>query len=208
MGGYGWGVGFLIDKVVRAVVRRTVKVDPKECRKIVAEARRDNGGHDGPAATAVVEHYARKAALQGLLTGVGSMPPFGLAMAFVDTRGMAQMRAAMAASVATTRNPAFFDESGWQDEVLRVLTAAGDELDADEAAAEVAKRAGRVFARGFVSKQGRKLGQRVMTRWLAKRTAERFVISKLVPLAGGAVGAAWNYVELRRDGARVLRHYF
>ncbi|MFW5925263.1 MAG: hypothetical protein ACOCV4_03800 [Myxococcota bacterium] len=201
-------MGFVTDRIVRAVVRRTVKVDPAECRRVVTEARRTNGGQDRSAAHAIVEHYARKGALQGLVTGVGAVPPFSLAMAFVDTRGMARMRSAMAASVAATARPSFFDGSEWKDEVLQVLTGDPDEVDGGEAAGDMAKRAGRVFVRGFVSKQGRKLTQRMMTRWLARRTARRFFATKLVPVAGGAVGAAWNYLELRNDGRRVLQYYY
>ncbi|MFW6051311.1 MAG: hypothetical protein ACODAU_09065 [Myxococcota bacterium] len=198
-------MGFFSDTVLRAVVRRAVKVDPKECREAVAQARRMNGGQDRPAAEAVVERYARKGAVQGLVTGVGAVPPLSLVMAVVDTRGMSQMRSAMAASVALAARPSFFEEPAWKDEVLQVLTG---EPVGREPAGEVARRAGRVVARGFVSKQGRKLAQRWMTRWLARRTTQRFFVTKLVPVAGGAVGAAWNYLELRRDGNRVLRHYF
>jgi hypothetical protein len=199
-------VGYVTDRVVRAIVRRAVKVDEDACRDLIDRTSQQNGAGGRVLAEEVVERVARRGALQGMLTGVASIPPFGLVMAIVDTRRMTELRAMMTAAVATAAQPTFFSGPEWQDEVLDVMTGQQGHDGAD--VAEVAKRAGRVFARDFVSRQGRRLTQRWMNRWLAKRVAKRFLTIRLVPLAGGAVGAAWNYIELRRDGERIVRHYY
>jgi hypothetical protein len=204
----GTHVGFVTDRVVRAIVRRAVKVDENQCREVVDRAKRRNGAGGRALAEEVIEQLARRGALQGLLTGAASIPPLGLVMAVVDTRRMTELRATMTASVASSAQPAFFAGHDWQGEVLEVMTGQPGTPSTGVAPTEAAKRAGRVLARDFASRQGRRLAQRWMTRWLAKRTARRFVVTRLVPLAGGALGAVWNYVELRRDGDRVLRHYF
>jgi hypothetical protein len=204
----GSQVGYVTERVMRAVVRRVVKVDEGECHDLLERSRLQDGAGGRALAEVVVERLARRGALQGLITGVAAIPPFGLAMAIVDTRRMAELRATMTAAVATVARPGFFAGPCWEDEVLQVMTGGHPAPRPAEPAAEVARRVGRVVARDFASRQGRRLTQRWVTRWLAKRTAKRFLATRLVPLAGGALGAAWNYVELRRDGDRILQHYF
>ena len=44
--------------------------------------------------------------------------------------------------------------------------------------------------------------------WRHGQLTQRAIITKTVPIIGGAIGGAWNYTEIRMVGKRAIAYHF
>lgn len=180
---------------------RFFRVDEEECQALVQRLREPTVH---ATAEAVIEHFARKAAIRGFLIGIPASPVLAIPLSFVDTRGVTRMRAGLVASLAYLSDSRFFDEPNWRDEVILAITR---RAPGPEAAPVGPARLGKAMARAWVAERGQRWAARGMARWLARRAAQRALFTKMVPIVSGAAGAAWNYFEVSRQGQRAMRAY-
>lgn len=77
--------------------------------------------------------------------------------------------------------------------------------------APVGVQAGRQTSKVLVRKYISKNVLRTLVRWAAKylgiKLTQRAIITKVVPLAGAAIGGGWNWFEVRRLGRRALAYH-
>lgn len=199
--------GSLANALIERIVQRSLDFEKEDCIEAVSRIRTARPSTEPRVvASAVVDHFARKGAITGFIAGFASNPLLSIPLALLDTEKASQLSAKMAASVAYIARPTFFEDPTWKDETLSALSV-GEKADARDAEAQT-DRARRFVIRGFVTSQSQKAVRRAVTRWIGRRVAERAVLTKLVPVVGGIVSAAWNYVELRRVGGRVVVFYF
>jgi hypothetical protein len=183
---------FIISEVAARANRlsRWLMADPDSIEAMAAQARAEApGGSDEAVARRLIHRFARRAALVGFVTGLPSNPLLAFPLAAVDTSATAKLCADMASAVGLVADP---------------------EGAADEGAAERTPDAypGAVasfFIRGLKNRVTPQAVTKAAVRWAAKRTAGRAVLTRMVPLVGGALGAAWNYVEVRGEGQRLYR---
>jgi len=153
-------------------------IDPEDVRRLVDPNRplgRDALGE------LLVDRLSRKSAMIGAATSLpgGALAPVLLG---VDARGSWGAVATLAAACHYYDDPSFFDRRDWWRQSLR--TAIGAEGDSP---LHMGSRA--------VPKVALERG----VRWGARR-----LLAKVIPFAGTAVGAGWNYAWVRREGARIF----
>lgn len=190
-----------LEELVRRAVHVAFAVDPDECRGLVEDLRHESpGAPEDEIAQRIVDHYARKAALHGFITGFSAHPLVVVPLALLDARGSSRAQAAMVGSLAHLVDEGFFDHPEWEDRVLLLLS--GTRFDSSEM--QLGKRAVRLAVRTVVFAQGRKLLLRRLRDLASRHALRRRLLARLVPFAGGAIAATWNYVELRVLGERVV----
>ena len=178
-------VNSLVEKLL------TRGVDPERAQKKVeqelAEASSSTGGSDWAkriAATSLMEHYARRAAVKSFVTGF----PGGLVaipMAFLDAQGSLSSRAELALALQMLIDDEHKIEDDWRDQVIR----AAYDMDEDQvtAARPIALRILRdVLLERGVRMVGKRVGQRV------------------IPILGGVIGAGFTYGWMHREGRRLF----
>jgi len=160
--------------------RKVAPVDVEKTKARVREA--EAQGLDAAAvAERLTERHARRSAVRGFLTGI----PGGiwtLPLMVIDVRGVWTERAALAAELHYVQDPAFFDDPDWWKDVWRSTSA-------------LPPGAG---ARGMVRFAVQETVLRRVGKAVVRRTGTRFI-----PVVGGVVGAAWNYVWVKREGSRM-----
>lgn len=170
----------LMNDLIDTVALKFLRVDPV---KVTARVNAEKGS-DLPAegvAKRLTERRARRSAVRGFLTGIPG-GPWALPLFFIDLGGVFSERANLSAEMHYARDPSFFEEAGWWQRVART-------------AADVPSGAGRAqLARSMVKE--------IVIRRAGPLVA-KFSATKVVPVAGGVVGAAWNYAWMKREGARM-----
>ncbi|MEZ4267935.1 MAG: hypothetical protein R3F39_16295 [Myxococcota bacterium] len=183
---------FIISGVAARANRlsRWLMADPVSIQAMAAQARAEaSDGSDEAAARYLIHRFARRAALVGFVTGLPSNPVLAFPLAAVDTSATAKLCADMASALSLVGDP---------------------EGEAEERASDRAPEAypGAVtsfFIRGLKNRVSPMAVTKAAARWAAKRTVGRAVLTRMVPLVGGALGAAWNYAEIRGEGRRLYR---
>ena len=162
------------------VGRKVAPVDIDSTKARVTKAKAEGlGAHD--VAQRLTEAHARRSALRGFVTGLpGGL--LSLPLLFVDVRGVWSERASLAAGIHYANDPRFFDDPAW----WRTVWMTTSKVVPDNA------------ARGLMTFAVKEM--------VFRRTGKmvvRGLSTKVVPVVGGIAGAAWNYVWIKREGARM-----
>lgn len=160
--------------------RKVAPVNIERTKSRVQRAETDGLDAAG-VAERLTEEHARRSAVRGFLTGV----PGGiwtLPLLFMDVRGVWSERASLAAGLHYTRDPDFFESPDWWKDVFRSTSS-------------VAHGSG---AKSMVRFAVQEVVMRRVGRSVVQRVGLRFV-----PVVGGVVGAAWNYVWVKKEGSRM-----
>ena len=193
-----------------ALLRFALRVDQPRCRRLTQRLRQHHPeATDRELAEKLVTFYARRGAVAGFVSGLATNPFLALPAAVADVAALLRFYANLSATVGCLADPHYFDEPGWEADALVMLAgrrAASRVLQG--IAVEGVKRT----AHDLVQRQARaavvrSLGQGAAGRVGAKIT-QRALAAKLVPILGGLVGGAWNYLELRSVGRRIVRFHF
>ncbi len=184
------------DSIISAVAARANRLsrwlmaDPVTIHAMAERARAEaSDGSEEAAARYLIHRFARRAALVGFVTGLPSNPVLAFPLAAVDTSAAAKLCADMASALSLVGDP----EGAAKD------LASGRAPEAYPAAITS------FFIRGLKNRVTPQAVTRAAARWAAKRTIGRAVLTRMVPLVGGALGAAWNYAEIRGEGRRLYR---
>jgi hypothetical protein len=65
----------------------------------------------------------------------------------------------------------------------------------------------RTLIRTYIRKDALRTLIRFAARYLGLKVTQRALITKTVPLLGAVIGAVWNWIEVKRLGARALRYF-
>ncbi|MGZ3805255.1 MAG: hypothetical protein ACXVB4_13660 [Pseudobdellovibrionaceae bacterium] len=65
----------------------------------------------------------------------------------------------------------------------------------------------RAAIRKYLSKETLKASQRIMLKYFGVKVTQKAVITKTVPIIGGLIGGAWNYLEVNRIKSRTISYF-
>ena len=216
--------------VIRAV-RWALAVDPAECQTKANRLlrkysdgeggdrarQRSAGGGDktgGPSdrelrrkiAEKIVAEYAKKGAVAGFATGMPANIAASMSLAVVDTGTLLHFYSKINAMVGYLANPHYYQEDGWQDDILVILAGASQVLR--EIAIEGSKHTAKTLIKQYVRKGALKALQRWILKWFGKKVTQRALIAKTIPIVGGGIGGTWNYLEVKVIGNRIIKYHF
>jgi hypothetical protein len=171
-------------------VARWVMADPASLEAMAARARAEvPGGDDEAVARRLIARFARRGALIGFVSGLPSNPVMAFPLAAVDTSATAKICADMAATLEGIADPDGLGDRQARDGVPQANPAAVASF----------------LIRGLKNRSVPQALTRAAVRWAATRTAKRAVLTRMVPVVGGLLGAAWNYAEIQAEGRRLYR---
>jgi hypothetical protein len=61
--------------------------------------------------------------------------------------------------------------------------------------------------RKYISRELLKAIIRFAARYLGLKLTQKAILTKAIPLVGGVIGATWNWIEVKRIGARGMKYY-
>lgn len=187
----------MIGEWLKGKAIQSLEVDPPTIRDRVAQWEAAGATSDDALRQRAESHHARRAAMHGFATGIIPGVVGSLVVSLFDARGIARERAAFAATCAYIMDRRFFDDPSYALAIARSLdsgdlvlsTPSGEDGWGNTALAFHAKQyARRALRRGAL-------------RWIGKKVVGG-PSSFVLPVVGGAVGAAWNYGELKWVGLR------
>jgi hypothetical protein len=110
--------------------------------------------------------------------------------------------------VAAIIEPASLDDpDGFKADVLAILFPSAASQTLRAAAVRAGQATTRTLIRKYVSKDVLKALVRFAAKYLGMKLTQKAILTKAVPLVGGAVGAAWNWIEVERVGRRAIAYY-
>lgn len=151
---------------------------------------------------------AWKGTALGAATGLVANPWAAVPAAMLDAGAMLRLQVELAMRIALLYEPELRTRTEPPYELL--IPIMGSRIFA-EVARETAIRAGmgvsRAAVRRYLRKDALKQMQRLALRYLGLKVTQGAVITKTLPLIGSAIGAAWNHVEARVVGGRVVDYF-
>lgn len=198
------------DGKIMQVLKKVLHVDPFECRGVV-ESRRAQHPTESPRELAqrIVSSYARKGAVEGFGAGLPSNPFTMVPAALADLAVVLHFYAKMTAAIGYLADRDYFDDPDWSNDALVML--AGPKVVSrvlKEAGIKVGERLTRSVIRKYLSKGVLRALKKWMAKWLGVKLGQRALISKAVPIVGGFIGGAWNFVEISAVGKRIIAYQF
>jgi hypothetical protein len=202
------------NKLVKAL-RWVMDIDPASVITDVTKKRSALGGDDGAREQArrlaerFVESHARMAGVEGFALGIASNPLLIFGTALGDVAFVLRFYAYLTAAIGYLANPNYFDDPDWKNDALLIL--AGPKAVSRlmrEAGIQFGKHGSKVLLKKYLRKGVLAALKKFILRWFGKKVTQRMIITKLVAIAGGVVGGAWNYVELRAVGNRIIAYHF
>lgn len=188
---------------------KTLVPDPTECVG-KAEKLRKAYPRASPRELAEKAVGQSKALLAGAGAAAGAVSnPFAMVpLAAGEMAIVLSREARLAGVIAALMDPDVLnDEDAFTADVLGILFPNA----VSQALREVAVRAGqatsRTLIRKYVTKDLLKAIIRFAAKYLGIKIGQRAIITKAVPLVGAAIGATWNWVEVKRLGKRAIAYY-
>jgi hypothetical protein len=197
------------NKLVKAFSWATT-VDPEAC-KAIAEAKRRTmvGKTPREVARAIVSSYARKGGLEGFVTGLPTNLFIAFPGALADAGVLLRFFATMSGTLGYLANPDYFDDPDWRHDLLVTLAGAATIGKIfQELGMNFSKQAAKQLIRKYISKEFLRALKRWVLKWLGKKITQRAIITRALPIVGGLIGGAWNYVEIRTVGGRLVNYHF
>jgi len=132
----------------------------------------------------LVQRYAAIAFVEGALTTLASGPALALPAGLFDAAFLMRASSRLNGLTGHLADPSYLDTDDWKADVLTIV---GDTPVAHQA------------LRRSVVQMVHRVGVRVASRRIAARA---------LPVVGGLVGGAWNYLEMRQLGRRFVEYHF
>lgn len=156
----------------------------------------------------LVSSSAWQAVASGAITGLPSNPWVSLPAALADTAAMIRIEVYVAARVALLFDERYFDREALRYELMLpvmggYVASAPFGEPADHGKASVTKR----VLRNLLSKESLRHLKALMLKYFGTKVTQRALVTKSLPLAGGFLSGAWNYVELRMVGERCYAYF-
>jgi len=192
------------------LLRFALRVNQGRCLRMTRELRRAYpDATDRELAERLVAMQARRGALAGFLAGLATNPILAVPAAVADVAALLRFYATLSATVGCLANPDYFNEPGWEADALVMLAGrrAVSRVLQGLAVEGVKRTSHELLKRQARAAVGRAVG-RGAPAWLGAKITQRALVGKLVPVLGGLVGGAWNYLELRAVGRRIVRYHF
>lgn len=194
----------IVEKLLASLVP-----DPEACRRR-AEELRAAYPKDSPEKLAerIIGQAKLLLAAAGGGGGLVANPVAAAPLALAETGVVLKAEANMVGVVAALLEPSVLnDKATFATDVMAIVFPSA----ATQALREFTTRAGqattRTLIRKYISKGVLKALQRFALKYLGLRLTQRAIITKTVPLVGAGIGAAWNWLEVKRVGRRAVQYY-
>jgi hypothetical protein len=156
----------------------------------------------------LVSGSAWRAVASGAVTGLPSNPWVAVPAALADTAAMIRIEAYVAARVALLFDEHYFDGEELRYELMLpvmggYVASAPVGEPADHGKASVTRR----ILRNVLSKESLRQLKGMMLKYFGAKVTQRALVTKTLPIVGGALSGAWNYVELRMVGQRSYAYF-
>lgn len=182
--------------------------DPKACRHAAAKLRTDHPDlTDKQLAFLHLRQAQKSAAKVGGATGLLANPVAMMTAAAGDAAYMLKLEGKLVGELAAILDPSSLeDPEAFRADVLAVVFPAAASQALRAATNLAAEQASRWMVRKMMTRDVAETAARLAVRRLAGQFAER-ALTKAVPLAGIAIGAGWNWFEVRKIGRRAVAYY-
>ena len=187
----------------------TAMPHPEDCRRKAEELRRN---HPGASVDELVDRAIttakRWAAAYGAGSGVATTPLAMVPAAMADMGLTMRQQAHLVGVVAALKDPTSLEDAdGFRSDVLTVMFPHAVSQALREAAVQAGKTTTRTLVRKYISKELLRAIIRFAAKYLGIKLTQRAIISKTVPIVGGAIGATWNWVDVERCGRRAVKYF-
>jgi hypothetical protein len=160
-------------------------VDPDDCRKEIEWRRgRHPALNNRKLARRMMMEYSMISLGEGALTALASGPFLAIPAALVDTAFILRMAARLNGCIGLLANPQYFADEAWRADTVALI---GNDP---------------------VAQQGARRTALQVTNRVALQLATRAGVRRLIPVLGGLVGGAWNFLEVRTLAARIFDYHF
>jgi hypothetical protein len=159
-------------------------------------------------AEAAIKNSRRRAAAIGALSGLAANPLTMIPAAGADVYAVLRTEANLAGLVASMIDPdTLKDEETFKTDILAILFPAAISNALQTVGVQAGRQTSKVLVRKYISKDVLKVAIRWAAKYLGIKLTQRAIITKVVPLAGAAIGGGWNWFEVRRLGRRALAYH-
>lgn len=182
---------------------------PDDCRRKADELRATYPGLSPEAlADRAITTAKRWAAVYGAGSGLASNP-FAMVPAAMADMGLTMRTEAHLVGVvgALLDPPSLKDVEGFRGDILAVMFPRAVSQALREVAVQAGKATTRTLVRKYISKGVLRAIISFAAKYLGVKLTQRAILSKTVPLVGGAIGAAWNWVDVERCGRRAIAYH-
>ena len=149
-----------------------------------------------------------KATAIGIATGLPANPWMAVPAATLDVAATLKLEVLAAARVAVIYDRNFFDD---QDAAWELLIPIFGINVGSQAFRQMGIRGGmgvtRVAIKKYLSKETLKQFQKIMLKYFGIKVTQKGLITKTLPIVGGLIGGAWNFVEVGRIKNRVIEYF-
>lgn len=186
-----------------------VDIDPPAIiASVEAERIKNPNSSNRKLADAAFSRARWKATATGIATGLPANPWVAVPAATLDVATTLKLEVLAAARVAVIYDQNFFDD---QDAVWELLIPIFGINVGSQAFRQLGIRGGmgatRVAIRKYLSKETLKQFQKLMLKYFGIKVTQKGVITKTLPLVGGVIGGAWNFIEVGRIKVRTIRYF-
>ncbi len=160
-------------------------VDPDDCRQEIEWRRGRNPQlSQRQLGRQMMLEYSLLSLGEGALTAMASGPFLAIPAALVDTAFILRMAARLNGCIGLLSNPDYFSDDRWRADAVALI---GNDP---------------------VAQQGARRTVLQVTNRVALQLASRAGVRRLIPVLGGIVGGAWNFLEIRALAARIFDYHF
>ena len=183
-----------------------------DASELVAQHRAQKAKHPEANPRKLADELIRRARWKGVAVGFGTGFPSNpwtiLPAAIADVGIVLRMEVILAARIAMLFDEQYLDDNNPPYEVM--IPIAGGRAMA-EAVKELAIAGGKGMTKqaikAILTKQTLAQFKKLMLKWFGIKVGQRAIISKTLPIVGGAIGGGWNFVEVRAVGERSFRYF-
>lgn len=186
-----------------------IDIDPPAIIASVAAERKDKPeASDKKLAEAAFSRARWKATATGVATGLPANPWVALPAATLDVAATLKIEVLAAARVAVIYDPKFFDDedAAWELLVPIFGINVGSQL-VRQAGIRGSMGLTRAGIKKYLTKETLKQFQKIMLKYFGIKVTQKGVITKTLPIVGGLIGGAWNYVEAGRIKNRTINYF-
>ena len=153
----------------------------------------------------LISSFRRQGMSAGFLTGLPANPWLALPASAADVATMLHLEFRLAAHIALLYEPSFFSEEGAQYELL--VPVFGSEVMRHillQLFGGSETTPTRSMMKRIINKETLKTLRSLLLKHFAIRITRKALFAKMIPIVGGFIGGAVNYLEVRDVGQRII----
>lgn len=149
-----------------------------------------------------------KATAAGIATGLPANPWVAVPAATADVAATLKLETLAAARVAVIYDPSFFEneDAAWELLIPIFGINVGSQFFR-ELGIRGSMGVTRSTIKKYLTKETLRQLQKVMLKYFGIKVTQKGIISKTLPIVGGLIGGAWNFVEVNKVRNRTIRYF-